>query len=121
MRSLFRLSALLTLALAGLAAGSASAMPMWAHGIDPAQHRYLRRVALIAGVAVLGAALARVLDARLLTRFSAAVRGRLERHAKRRRCEIVGRSLLASGDPEMAELGRQILGGRPLAEAFGDQ
>jgi len=43
MKSLFLLSALLTLALAGLAAGSASAMPMWARHIDPAQHLYLLR------------------------------------------------------------------------------
>jgi hypothetical protein len=62
MRSLFRLSALLTLALTGLAAGSASAMPMWAHGIDPAQHLYLLRVVLITGVVVLAVALARGLE-----------------------------------------------------------
>jgi uncharacterized membrane protein YsdA (DUF1294 family) len=59
MRSLFRLSALLSLALTGLAAGSANAMPVWAHGIDPAQHLYLLRVVLITGVLVLGATLAR--------------------------------------------------------------
>ena len=34
--------------------------------------------------------------------------------------EIVGRSLLNSRDREMAEPGRQILGGCPLAEVFGD-
>jgi hypothetical protein len=62
MRSLFRLSALLTLALTGLAAGSANAMPMWAHGIDPAQHLYLLRVILITGVVALGVALARGFD-----------------------------------------------------------
>ncbi len=55
----------------------------------------------------------------LLTGFSTAVRGWRARRAERRRCESVGRSLLKSGDREMAELGRQILGGRPLAEVFG--
>lgn len=59
MRSLFRLSALLTLALTGLAAGSANAMPMWTHGIDPAQHLYLVRVVLIMSVVVLSVTLAR--------------------------------------------------------------
>ena len=62
MRSLFRLSALLTVVVAGLAAGSANAMPMWAQGIDPMQHLYLLRVVLITGVAVLGVTLARGLD-----------------------------------------------------------
>jgi hypothetical protein len=56
----------------------------------------------------------------LLSRFSTAVRGWLARHAEHRRREIVGRSLLKSGDREMVELGRQILGGRPLTEIFGD-
>ncbi len=59
MRSLFRLSALLTLALVGLATGSASAMPMWVHGIDPAQHLYLIRVVLITAAVTLALALAR--------------------------------------------------------------
>src|ERR1035437_4194941 len=98
MRSLFRLSALLTLAVAGLAAGSASAMPMWAHGIDPAQHLYLLRVVLIAGAAVLGAAAALVRVASVLPRFSVAVRGRVERHAEADRRGIVGGSLFIFGD-----------------------
>jgi hypothetical protein len=62
MRFLFRFSALLTLALVGLAAGRASAMPVWAHGIDPMQHLYLMRVVLMTGAVVLGATLARGLD-----------------------------------------------------------
>lgn len=62
MKSLFLLSALLTLALAGLAAGSANAMPMWARHIDPVQHLYLLRVVLIVGALTLGAALAHGLD-----------------------------------------------------------
>ncbi len=59
MRSLFRLSALLTLALAGLAAGNASAMPMWAHGIDLTQHLYLLRVVLIITAVTIAVTLAR--------------------------------------------------------------
>ena len=62
MRSLFRLSALLTLALAGLASGSASAMPMWSHGIDPMQHLYLMRVVLMTVAVAVGAALAYGID-----------------------------------------------------------
>jgi hypothetical protein len=62
MRSLFRFSTLFTLALVGLAAGSASAMPMWAHGIAPLQHLYLMRVVLITVAVVVGATLARGLD-----------------------------------------------------------
>jgi len=62
MRSLFRLAALLTLALVGLAAGNASAMPVWAQGIDPAQHLYLLRVVLMTVSVVLGVSLARGLD-----------------------------------------------------------
>jgi hypothetical protein len=53
-------------------------------------------------------------------RFSTAVRDWLARSAGCRRSEIVGRSLLKSGDREMMELGRQILGGRPVDEVFGD-
>ena len=63
MRSLFRLLTFLTLALAGLAAGNASAMPMWAHRIDLAQHLYLLRVVLIVAAVALGAMVARGLDA----------------------------------------------------------
>jgi hypothetical protein len=50
---------LLTLALAGLAAKSANAMPMWAQHVDPAQHLYLLRIVLIVGAVALGAAVAR--------------------------------------------------------------
>ena len=59
MKSSVRLSALLTLALVGLAAGSANAMPVWAHHIDPAQHLYLLRVVLLIVVLTIGAVLAR--------------------------------------------------------------
>jgi hypothetical protein len=59
MRSVFRLSALLALILAGLGAEGASAMPLWVHHIDPAQHLYLLRVVLIVGAVALGAAVAR--------------------------------------------------------------
>jgi len=55
------------------------------------------------------------------TRFSTVLRDWLARNAERRRSEIAGRALLYSGDPEMVELGRQILGGRPLAEVFAGQ
>lgn len=62
MRSLFRLSAFLTLAIGGLASGSASAMPMWAHGIDPLQHLYLLRIVFVVGVMAFGALLGRGLE-----------------------------------------------------------
>ncbi|MDR3471161.1 MAG: hypothetical protein P4M09_05675 [Devosia sp.] len=62
MKSLFRLSAFAALALTELAAGSASAMPIWAHGIAPEQHLFLLRVVFAVGVVALGTAIARSLD-----------------------------------------------------------
>jgi hypothetical protein len=56
--------------------------------------------------------------------FFARVTNGLRQHAarvsERRSNEAVGFALIRSGDPEMMELGRQILGGRPVSEVFGN-
>jgi hypothetical protein len=56
----------------------------------------------------------------LFARVSGGLRHQVARLSERRSNSVVGRALIRSGDPEMMELGRQILGGRPVCEVFGD-
>ncbi len=53
-------------------------------------------------------------------RVSTGLRAGVARVVERRSNHVVGQALLRSGDPEMMELGRQILGGRPVSEVFGN-